>query len=132
MRDAVNLQWQASNICEADLKHRVYGLATECGRTYVGYTTNMQNRLRQHNGGLAGGAQVTARYKWTPKLQVCGFVDESSVLLFEWQAQSMIERAGVKDLQKAVAICLAMKEWTHLEVIQWTALQFTEVGSDLK
>ena len=86
MRNARNLQVQAGNICEADLRHRVYGLATGYGRTYVGYTTNMQKRLRQHNGELAGGANQTAGYQWTPKSQVRGFIDESSVLQFEWQA----------------------------------------------
>jgi predicted GIY-YIG superfamily endonuclease len=131
MRNARNLQVQAGNICEADLKHRVYGLATECGRTYVGYTTNMQKRLRQHNDELGGGANHTAGYQWAPKFQVRGFVDESSALKFEWQAQNVIERGGVGDLQKAFEICLAMKKWKHLEIVQWTDTQFAEFCSDL-
>jgi predicted GIY-YIG superfamily endonuclease len=117
MRNARNLQVQAGNICEADLKHRVYGLATECGRTYVGYTTNMQKRLCQHNGELTGGANQTAGFEWAPKFQVRGFVNKSSALKFEWQAQKVIERGGVGDLQKAFEICLAMKKWQHLEII---------------
>ena len=87
MRNARNLQVQAGKIYKSDLKHRVYGLATECGRTYVGYTTSMPKRLRPHNGELGGGANQTAGYQWTPKFQVRGFVDESSALKFEWQAQ---------------------------------------------
>ena len=61
-----------------------------------------------------------------------GFVDESSALKFEGQAQKVIERGGVGDLQKAFQICLAMKKWKHLEIIQWTGPQFAEFCSDLK
>ena len=130
MRNAQKLQVQAGKICGADLKHRVYGLATECGRTYVGYTTNMQKRLRQHNYELTGRANQAAGFQWKPKFQVRGFVDNSSALEFEWQAQNVIECGGVGDLQKAFEICLAMKKWKHLEIIQWTDTQFVEFCSD--
>ena len=92
----------------------------------------MQKRLHQHNGALTGGANQTSGYQWTPKFQVRGFVDESSALKFEWQAQNVIERGGVGDLQKAFEICLAMKKWKHLEIVQWTDPQFAEFCSNLK
>ena len=33
------------------------------GKTYAGYTVCPARRLRQHNGGLKGGAKYTARFK---------------------------------------------------------------------
>lgn len=36
-----------------------YVLVSERGRTYVGTTTDVARRLRQHNGELAGGARTT-------------------------------------------------------------------------
>jgi|SaaInlStandDraft_4_1057021.scaffolds.fasta_scaffold13712_4 putative endonuclease len=33
--------------------------------TYVGITTNILNRLKQHNGELSGGAKFTRGNKWT-------------------------------------------------------------------
>lgn len=33
------------------------------GKTYAGYTVSPARRLRQHNGGLKGGAKYTARFK---------------------------------------------------------------------
>lgn len=36
-----------------------YIIFNENGNTYNGYTTNLQRRLRQHNGEIKGGAKAT-------------------------------------------------------------------------
>ncbi|MBK7077230.1 MAG: GIY-YIG nuclease family protein [Myxococcales bacterium] len=41
----------------------VYVLVSPRGRTYVGITTDVARRLRQHNGELAGGARATRAHR---------------------------------------------------------------------
>lgn len=41
----------------------VYILCSAGGRTYVGVTTDVDRRLRQHNGELAGGARATRAHR---------------------------------------------------------------------
>ena len=41
---------------------------------YCGITTNIERRLKQHNGELTGGAKYTRSYRpWKPVLYVSGF-----------------------------------------------------------
>jgi structure-specific endonuclease subunit SLX1 len=54
-------------------------------KTYVGITNNMPRRLRQHNGGLRGGARYTRGGRpWKLVAFVRGFVNKSQALSFEW------------------------------------------------
>ncbi|MBP8810947.1 MAG: GIY-YIG nuclease family protein [Kofleriaceae bacterium] len=41
----------------------VYILCSAGGRTYVGVTTDVARRVRQHNGELAGGARATRAHR---------------------------------------------------------------------
>ena len=63
-------------------------LAKNHNKFYIGYTTNLKRRLRQHNGELVGGAKKTKR--WGPWVIFChftGFVDKSTALRFEFRLQ---------------------------------------------
>lgn len=68
----------------------VYLLAATSGNTYVGATVDLDRRLRQHNGELAGGAvATTSRVKhgeqWHRVCYVQGFPDWRTALQFEWR-----------------------------------------------
>lgn len=67
-----------------------YLLYTENGPTYVGATTDIDRRLRQHNGELAGGAratniQVKKGNSWKRACYVTGIPEWRSALQIEWR-----------------------------------------------
>ena len=58
-------------------------------KTYIGYTTHPQRRIRQHNGELtSGGARRTRRNRpWEYVAIIDGFHDKISAMQFEWAWQ---------------------------------------------
>lgn len=66
--------------------YQCYLLVSETGDgTYIGVTSDMRRRLRQHNGEIKGGAKATRRARpWRVVCTVQGFPDYRSVLQFEY------------------------------------------------
>ena len=65
--------------------HYAYMLKTLDGykkKTYVGYTTNINNRLRKHNSSK--GAKSTRGYKWKVIFKK-KFLSKSRALSYEYQ-----------------------------------------------
>jgi putative endonuclease len=57
-------------------------------RTYIGVTTNLKKRLRQHNGEICGGAKYTKSNRpWIPILCVSGFYTKNQTLSFEYRVK---------------------------------------------
>lgn len=69
------------------MTHLVYLIASDTtNRTYIGYTTSMKKRLRQHNGELVGGAKATKYGRpWRVVCWIEGFTDKKTALKFEWR-----------------------------------------------
>lgn len=67
-------------------RHFCYIIVNPNGRTYTGYTTNPERRLRQHNGELVGGAKSTrGRGPWSFfALITAPELDRRSALSLEW------------------------------------------------
>jgi len=62
--------------------------STVVNKIYIGYTTNFNHRIRQHNGEIAGGAKRTTRFRpWAPVCVIQGFFEQSSALRFEYRLQ---------------------------------------------
>lgn len=68
-------------------RHYVYLLkSTTTNKTYIGYTSNINKRLRQHNGEISGGAKSTLYGRpWIFVCYITGFPDKSTALKFEWR-----------------------------------------------
>ena len=81
---------------------KCYLLATVSGspKTYVGVTPDLDRRLRQHNGGLAGGAVATAGRTWERICHVRGFPDHRAALQFEWRWKQISRRTTGDPLQR--------------------------------
>lgn len=68
------------------MSHSVYILREKEGkRTYVGYTNNLERRIRQHNGEIKGGAKYTAGRKWEYAGYIKGFENNIIGLQCEWR-----------------------------------------------
>ncbi len=62
-----------------------YTITHEYTATYVGITNHFENRIKQHNGMIKGGAKATRRYDdWKLAFYVTGFETKNEVLSFEW------------------------------------------------
>lgn len=60
-------------------------MLTSGKHTYIGFTTDLNRRLRQHNGKISGGAKYTKKYRpWSFKCIVRGFKSSTEGLQFEW------------------------------------------------
>ena len=67
--------------------HSVYLIKSlSKNRTYIGYTTDINKRIRQHNGEIKGGAKYTSAGRpWIIILVITGFPAKSAALQYEWK-----------------------------------------------
>lgn len=70
---------------ERGMSYACYCLVSEKGTTYVGFSTNVDRRLRQHNCEIQGGAKATHGKTWKRICTVLGFPTQQSALQFEWK-----------------------------------------------
>jgi len=80
-------------------------------RTYVGATTDVSRRVRQHNGELVGGARATQRGRpWRLRAVCVGLASWREALSFEWCWKHRHSGRGVcrgldARLQRARTLC---------------------------
>lgn len=69
--------------------HTCYIIRSQVDKyTYIGYTSNFQRRLRQHNREIVGGAKHTEKhYPFEVVCLVRGFATKHDALSFEWYLQ---------------------------------------------
>ena len=87
----------------------VYILENDQGDSYPGMTNNMARRLRQHNGEISGGAQVTvaaaqAGHLWRFFGFFSGFVDMRHALRFEAALRHAERRSAAHAFEMGVTL----------------------------
>jgi len=106
-----------------------YCLASETGRTYVGFTVNLERRLRQHNAELQGGAKATKGQQWKRILSVVGFPTQQAALQFEWKWKHLTRNAtGVSAVERR---CSALITLLNSECSTSKALPFCDYEGPL-
>ena len=98
-----------------------YCLVSETGTTYVGFSTNLDRRLRQHNGELVGGAKATHGGVWKRICSVAGFPDQRSALQFEWKWKYLTRKAKGSAVERR---CSALLILLNSEVSTSKAVSF--------
>ena len=107
----------------------VYLLESTSGKTYIGATTDVARRLRQHNKEISGGANYTGRWvsrgeTWSRICYVSGFPSWIDALQFEWKwkriSRESPSKNGLQRRLEALNVLLASDKSTR------TSLPFKE------
>lgn len=88
----------------------------------MGFTINLDRRLRQHNQELSGGARATHGKSWKRILSVTGFPTQQAALQFEWKWKNLSRKEVA-----ATAVerrCSALVRLLNLEQSTSKALPF--------
>jgi predicted GIY-YIG superfamily endonuclease len=96
-------------------------------RTYIGYTNNIQRRIRQHNQELVGGARYTHRYgnkTWEIYALVYGLPDKINALCLEWRIKhpdnkrkSGPKYQGPSGRIVGLSEVLKLEKWTNNSIV---------------
>ena len=100
-------------------KHYCYIISNEFGKTYNGYTVDLNHRLRQHNKQLAGGAKRTKIGNWKFIAIISGFNDNHEALSCEWKIAHPTNKkirpkkyCSEEGRIKSLNIVLSLDNWT--------------------
>jgi predicted GIY-YIG superfamily endonuclease len=87
-----------------------YVLIRNDGRaSYCGVTNCFERRLRQHNGGIQGGARYTRGQRWSPLCIVHGFRTRAQALSFEWHVKHCASPSGGVLRRRAHQVYIALR-----------------------
>lgn len=106
-----------------------YCLVNPEGRTYVGFSTNVDRRLRQHNGELVGGARATHGSQWSRLCTITGFPTQHSALQFEWKWKHLSRK--IKGGSAVERRCAALVQLLNEEKPTSTAQLFSSYENPL-
>lgn len=103
--------------------------------TYIGMTNNKERRLKQHNGGLKGGARRTRRGgPWTMRCYVDGLRTKIEALQLEWALQKPHKSLLVREVmgKRPTNIRSCEKKVELMQVVVGHTLAREKWGHDLR
>lgn len=106
-----------------------YCLLSDRDTTYVGFTVDVERRLRQHNQEIQGGAKYTKGLHWKRIITVTGFPTKVSALQFEWKWKNITRK-----MRGATAVerrCSALVDLLNSEQSTSNAEPFSSYESPL-
>jgi len=108
----------------------VYLLKENFGsKTYIGFSRDVDRRLRQHNGFLKGCARATKGKSWNRVCHISGFPDDQSALQFEWAWKFYSRKQNGTAMQKRMK---ALLELLGCEQITSNAKNYSEYVENLR
>jgi predicted GIY-YIG superfamily endonuclease len=111
------------------MSYACYCLVSTTGKTYVGFSTNVDRRLRQHNGEIQGGARATHGGSWKRICTIAGFPTQQSALQFEWKWKHCTRKAkGGSAVERR---CEALLKLLNLEQSTSKAVPFANYEGPL-
>ncbi len=110
------------------MSYACYCLLSETGKTYVGFTVNLDRRLRQHNAEIQGGAKATKGHSWKRILSVVGFPSQQAALQFEWKWKYLTRRAKGSAVERR---CQSLIDLLNAEQSTSNALPFCQYDGPL-
>jgi len=101
------------------MSYFVYLLLSTDNCTYVGATTDLERRLRQHNkeikgGAFATGSKVSKGEIWIRAAHVEGFPDWQAALQFEWRWKQLSRKIKL-EMHPLKRRIIALKQLLALE-----------------
>lgn len=92
-------------------------------RTYIGYTVDLKNRLRKHNGELVGGAKYTTVGRpYYMVLYISGFPSKNVAMQFEWRMHHPNGKKGKRGRNRKTGLAGRYEVLEKvLNLTQWTA-----------
>lgn len=81
---------------------------------YIGYTNDLDKRLKQHNGLLKGGARSTKGGRWKLLCSLTGFKSYGEALAAEWRFKHPYGRRGRSQFSaNSLEIVLNLGRWSR-------------------
>lgn len=73
-------------------------------RTYVGFTSDLERRLKQHNGIMKGGAKSTRGRQWKIHSYISGILDMKKGLQLEWRIKHPYGKKKISGIEKRLEV----------------------------